>query len=113
MPVEPVTPPTVTGQVPLPVSPSGGRSSSTYAAWQGADIQDDLMDACAALFSNNYGIWGGQSPQKKGSCIRLFGTSDLTFLACRETCQDVWLSFTSPVCLKPLSDRIGDMLPGA
>lgn len=62
---QPVTPPT--SQAPLPTSPCGARSFTKYAAWNGAEIQDDLMDACAMLFSNNYGTWGPKVPKRQGS----------------------------------------------
>ena len=45
--------------ISLPTSPSGGHSLA-FAAWKGSEITDALMENCATLFSNNYGIWGPQ-----------------------------------------------------
>jgi hypothetical protein len=44
--------------------PSSGRFVK-FTPWKGPEITDDLMEACATLFSNNYGIWSPQVPQKK------------------------------------------------
>jgi len=63
MVLEPVTLPSA--PVPLPTSPNSGRSV-TFAAWNGTEVQDSLMDACAALFSNNYGIWGPGMATRQG-----------------------------------------------
>jgi len=38
--------------------------SFTYTLWKGPEISDDLMNTCATLFSDNYGIWSPQAPQK-------------------------------------------------
>jgi hypothetical protein len=42
------------------MSPSS-RSLQNYAALLGMDIPEDLVDACAELFSTNYGVWGGKA----------------------------------------------------
>ncbi|THH04297.1 hypothetical protein EW146_g10212 [Bondarzewia mesenterica] len=52
---QPVTP----RPIVLPNSPTS--SSLIYIAHDGNEINDALLDRCAKLFSNNYGIWG-QSP---------------------------------------------------
>ncbi|THH15290.1 hypothetical protein EW146_g5154 [Bondarzewia mesenterica] len=52
---QPVTP----RPIVLPNSPTS--SSLIYIAHDGKEIDDALLDRCAKLFSNNYGIWG-QSP---------------------------------------------------
>ena len=54
----------MTSQAPLPTSPGSAGPSFTYATWKGPEISDNLMNICASLFSENYGIWSPQVPQK-------------------------------------------------
>ena len=61
-PPQPVTPPS--WKVILPLSPSS--SALIYKAYSGDEISDILMNACAKLFSENYGIWEHAPPGIKG-----------------------------------------------
>ena len=70
-PLQPVTPPT--SQAALPTSPSNKGRPLTYAVWNGPDILDSLMDACAALFSSNYGVWGPKVPQRQRKRVKMTG----------------------------------------
>ena len=90
-PLQPVTPPT--SQAALPTLLSNKGCPLMYAAWNGPDIQDSMMDMCTARFSSNYGVWGPKVPQRQGKHIKMTG-------ACLRA-----------QCLETLSDHFSDMLP--
>jgi hypothetical protein len=53
-PTQPVTPPS--HPIVLPSLPSS--ASLLYFVYDGKEIDDTLLDRCARLFGENYGIWG-------------------------------------------------------
>ena len=59
---QPVTPPS--HPIILPSSPTS--TSLIFNAHDGNDINDALLERCAKLFSENYGIWGKNPSATKG-----------------------------------------------
>ena len=41
-------------------------SRFVYKSYYGSEIDDSLMERCAKLFSNNYGIWGQNTAVVRG-----------------------------------------------
>ncbi|KAG1777586.1 hypothetical protein EV702DRAFT_1197205 [Suillus placidus] len=56
----PITPPT--NHLTLPSCPtSPGKVTFSYKISVGNEISDNILNACAKLFSSNYGFWGKQA----------------------------------------------------
>ncbi|KAF8161879.1 hypothetical protein BJ912DRAFT_1007016 [Pholiota molesta] len=64
-PTEPRTPPT--GSIILPTSP--GSNCLAYITFNGPEISDELLERCAELFGNHYGVWGPRPESVKGPKI--------------------------------------------
>ncbi|KAI0717989.1 hypothetical protein C8T65DRAFT_737517 [Cerioporus squamosus] len=44
------------------MSPSVTAPWLTFVVLEGTALDDDVLKACATLFSNHYGVWGGEAP---------------------------------------------------
>lgn len=51
---------------PSPFSDSPTSASLIYKVYPGNNIDDALLEQCAKLFTNNYGIWGQSPTDVKG-----------------------------------------------
>lgn len=60
---QPVTP--SLGPVFLPSSPTKNFTSLYYSCHPGDAVTNKLLEECATLFSESYGVWG-QNPTTKG-----------------------------------------------
>jgi len=106
--------------LPTPPSPSAG-SSFFFSVTPGSDITDDLLKACADLFSTNYGVWGPSAGAfskytKPGQYHSHTGSSLPYYILCTEslhraTRQDEQQQATRPMRLYPRQDRPRDLLP--